>query len=469
LLPAPAQRQRSRRDADAGAAQLPLVEHQRDGGLRQCSSREGSPPQRTAARRRRDIVRAATLAAFVALAAACGRAPSQDAAAADEATVTVHAVPVKVARVEQGIVDRVIATSGLVTPGPGADMVVVAPQPARIARLAVAVGDVVAKGQVLVEFDIPSLEADRAQRESEVAQAQARLRNAESNGTRLAHLFERGIAAQKEAEDAQKELSDARAAMAQTTRARAVSDTLATRQVVRMPFNGIVAQRWRSAGEIVDGTSAMPVLRVIDPDRLQVEAAVPPEEAALVRPGQPARIRGARTAADARPWDGKVLTAPRVVDALSGAAIARVTLPHNAAPSGLPVQVEIIVERVSGLVVPASALVRDGDKTWCYVVTADVEKSESAKADDAAARGTVSAKANDKAAAEASVAKTDSTSPGKPEKEEAPALHAERREVSVGLVTTSQAQIIRGLAAGERVITQGNQSLPDAAAVRVEP
>jgi cobalt-zinc-cadmium efflux system membrane fusion protein len=395
-------------------------------------------------------------------------------------------VTVKVATVQQGTVDRVISTSGLVTPEPGAEMVIVAPQPARIARLAVAVGDVVARDQILVEFDIPSLEAEHAQRESELAQAQARLRNAESNGTRLTHLFERGIAAQKEVEDAQKELSDARAALAQATRALAATETLATRRIVRMPFAGIVAQRWRSAGEIVDGTSAMPVLRVIDPNRLQVEAAVPPEEAGLVRPGQPARIRGARASADARPWDGKVLTAPRVVDAISGAAVARVTLPRDAAPAGLPVQVEIIVQHVSGLVVPASAIVRDGDKTWCYVVTADAEQPEGAKADgaksggeagtakaaakpEAKAEAKADAKPGAKPGADAGAAKADGANAEKAEKEEAPALHAERREVSVGLVTTTQAQVTSGLAVGDRVITQGNQSLPDTAAVRVEP
>ena len=58
-----------------------------------------------------------------------------------------------------GEIEGHINVTGMVTPAPGADWTIVAPEPARIAELPKAEGDRVAAGDVLVRFDIPTLAA----------------------------------------------------------------------------------------------------------------------------------------------------------------------------------------------------------------------------------------------------------------------------------------------------------------------
>ena len=47
------------------------------------------------------------------------------------------------------------------------------------------------------------------------------------------------------------------------------------RTVVRARFAGIVAKRFHNPGDTVDGAAGDPVLRVIDPRRLQIVSACP--------------------------------------------------------------------------------------------------------------------------------------------------------------------------------------------------
>src|SRR5207244_7852414 len=90
-------------------------------------------------------------------------------------------------------------------PAAGAEMLVVAPEPARILEITKAEGDPVRRGDVLVRFEIPSLGAEVLSKGAEATNAEERLRLARENLTRLQDLFTRGVAARKEVEDATKE------------------------------------------------------------------------------------------------------------------------------------------------------------------------------------------------------------------------------------------------------------------------
>src|SRR5262245_30130113 len=67
-----------------------------------------------------------------------------------EAAVAVTTAPAAV-----GDIRGVIHATGTVTAAPGAELLVVAPEPARIADLRYAAGDRVRRGDVLVRFEIP--------------------------------------------------------------------------------------------------------------------------------------------------------------------------------------------------------------------------------------------------------------------------------------------------------------------------
>lgn len=348
----------------------------------------------------------------IAVASGCtSQAPSETV----EATTK---VPVAVAAVQLGSVESVVLATGTVVAAPGAELVVSAPMPSRVRRLPFGEGQHAPRGAVLVEFDIPSLAADTAARRSEVAQARARLTQAQSALERVTGLFERGIAAKKEVEAAQRELEDADAAVTQALAAQQAATQLATRATVRAPFAGLVAKRWHNPGDLVDGVSTDPVLRLVDPTRLQVDAQVPAPDAVRVRAGQAARIR-VSTTGSAAVIDGRVLSDPAVVDPATASANVRVeVLTPRALPLSLPVEVAIVVERCDRCVtVPAAAIVREQNTTSVYIVSPDGR--------------------------------------------------AHRQLVTLGLSASTVTEVRNGLEPGARIVIRGHAGLPDGAAVAV--
>ena len=148
--------------------------------------------------------------------------------AAPEQVETSNKVPVVTRPATLGAIRSTTTATGTVKPGPGAELTVVAPQAARIAEMPKGAGDRARKGDLLVRFDIPPLAADADAKRAEVARAEARLINARAAEARIRGLFERGIAARKELEDARRELADAEAALSQARSGRSAAGALAT-------------------------------------------------------------------------------------------------------------------------------------------------------------------------------------------------------------------------------------------------
>lgn len=346
------------------------------------------------------------------------------------------------------MIDTIRATvlvTGAVAPSPGADWTILAPENGRVADLPKAEGDIVKVGDLLARFDVPALAADVAARQSELAQANARLQAAKLNAARIAGLFARGIIAQREHDDAKREQQEAEMAVTQALAAKQTIDADAVRTVVTARFDGLVLRRWHNVGDQVIASSADPVLRVIDPSRLEVIGAVTPAQAALIRPGNTVRIMNPM---DGTALEGTVITLPTTIDPSATTVDVRVALPKlppppiaAASPAAKPapttasappepapvpaftvgtaVQFEILSEeRAGALIVPTSSLLRDGAITYVMVAGGD----------------------------------------GK----------AHKKTVVVGLVARERAQIISGLTAGERVIVAGTEAVPDGATITVQ-
>ncbi|HWK08869.1 MAG TPA: efflux RND transporter periplasmic adaptor subunit [Vicinamibacterales bacterium] len=309
-----------------------------------------------------------------------------------------------------------ISASGVVAAAPGADWTITAPEAARIVELPKAEGDRVKPGDLLVRFEIPSLSTDLAQREAEVHQAQARVANAQASVNRLTTLVQHGVAAQKDLEDAERDLSEAQATFAQAQSARGNASVLASRTVVRARFSGVVAKRAHNPGDMVDASASDVILRVIDPSRLQVVASVPIADLARVQSGQRVNITvpGAE-----EPVAGKVLTRPAAVDPGGVAADVRIAFDRETTlPAGTPVRVDIVTdEHPNALAVPADAVLHEEDQTFVMLAGSDNK--------------------------------------------------AHKRKVSTGLSTAKQVEITAGLKAGDAVIVQGQQGLPDGAPVSI--
>jgi RND family efflux transporter MFP subunit len=333
--------------------------------------------------------------------------------ATEEAVDTTEAVPVKVARAITGAIHPVIAATGQVKPAAGAELRVVPPQEARIAELPRSVGDRVRRGDLLVRFEIPSLEAEAATKRADLARAEAQLATARQAAERLSGLFERGIAARKDLEDARRDLAQAEATVAESRSATAAAARLAQRAVMRAPFDGVVASRSHEPGDLVDPGGPEPILSLIDPSRLQVEAAVPAVELGPVTVGSPARVRGASYPEE----QARVIARPATVDSVTGTALVRLgfAAPTHL-PSGMAVDVEIDgEEHYAAVLVPAGALVQEGPQSFLFVVDRDKK--------------------------------------------------AHRREVKAGVIAGGQAEILSGVTAGEQVVVSGQAALPDGATV----
>ena len=323
-------------------------------------------------------------------------------------------VPVTAAAARRGSITAVTRVAGVIAPAPGAELVVIAPEPARILELKKAEGDTVRRGDLLVRFEIPSITAEVSKQQAEVMRAQARRENARAAQTRAKDLYDRGVAARKEVEDADRETADADADLAAARAAAAAAQSMAERSVVHATFDGIVAKRSHNPGDLVDASASDPVLRIVDLRRLEVVASIPINESLAVKVG--ARARLVEEAATETGTTLKVIARPAAVQE------GNVTVPVRLAfdkptsyPVGAPVQIGIetgVHEDV--VLVPASAVVREGEETAVFVVAKD---------------------------------------------------KAQRSPVKTGIETDADVEIVSGIDAGAMVITSGQNGLPDGAMI----
>ena len=333
-----------------------------------------------------------------------------------EEVETTASAPVSVEEAEVTTFEGALDVTGLVVPAPGAELTITAPQTARIVEIPKAEGEAVRTGDLLVRFDIPSLSADVAAKHAEVAQATAHVETATAAVTRLTSLVERGVAAQKDVEEARRELLDAQAAVAQAQSGLNAAMALAERAVVRATFPGVIAKRWHHPGDLVEPGSADPVLRIIDPRRLQVLAAVALADLSRVSAGRPARIVGP---AGGDGLKATVLTRPAQVEPDRTTADVRIGFAAPAdLPAGTPVAVHIVTEsHRDAIVIPQAALIREGDETFVMLAGTDNK--------------------------------------------------AHRRAVTLGLSAGGRVEMRSGVAKGDLVIVRGQDGLPDGAAITV--
>ena len=92
-----------------------------------------------------------------------------------EETESEAPVPVKVEEARIGSIRGVLHVTGIINPAPDGELIVIAPEAGRIIEITRGEGERVAKGDVLVRFEIPSLAAEVQRQTAEVQRAQAAL------------------------------------------------------------------------------------------------------------------------------------------------------------------------------------------------------------------------------------------------------------------------------------------------------
>jgi len=261
---------------------------------------------------------------------------------------------------------------GAVAALPNEDVKLAAQVPGRVVAMSVAEGDSVRAGQVVAEIEAPPLEDQQRQARAALSQAGAAVENARLNLARTERLFERGIAAGKEVEDARVQGAASEAGLEQAEAALATADRQLGRAHVRSPISGQVVKRFVGVGEQVDGTSAQPLLEVANVDRVEVYAHVASDHLGSVRVGQPAAI--VSDAWPDRTFDGVVIAIAPAVDPATNAALVRIRVlnPERRLKIGMFAQARIGLQEKKGvLVVPPSAVSKTDEGAAVYVVSGE--------------------------------------------------------------------------------------------------
>ncbi|WP_256077759.1 efflux RND transporter periplasmic adaptor subunit [Massilia sp. YIM B04103] len=227
-------------------------------------------------------------------------------------------------------------------------------------------GEAVKKGDLLVRLDDTSLrDSLNSAHEAVRAQTQA-MEQAERMLSRQKTLRASGMASAQALEDAEVRRNNALSDLA-AAKAKSVSaNQQLSRTLVRAPFDGIVSERKVSNGDTAQ--IGKELVKVVDPASMRFEGLVSADKIGVVKVGQPAlfRINGY----PGQQFNGKV----KRVDPAANPVTRQVEVLIEFAGSNLPrvaglyAEGRIEAETTAALMVPETALVRQGDSSYAWRV-----------------------------------------------------------------------------------------------------
>jgi RND family efflux transporter MFP subunit len=309
-------------------------------------------------------VAAAAVAAAALNLAACARKAEEEIASAEVPTITAEIGSVA----RQDLIEPLVVRGGVVAL-PNQDVKIASLVAGRVDSMSVAEGDFVKAGQVVAEIDPRPFADQRRQAAAALAQARGAMENATLNLDRTERLFQRGIAAGKEVEDARTLRASAVSSVEQAQAALDTADRQLQRTKIVSPISGQVVKRLVAVGEQVDGTAGQAVLEVANLDQVEIAANIPAEHLVRVRVGQAAAVSS--DAYGERVFAGQVIAIAPSVDAATNAALARVRVanPDRLLKVGMFARVHIALsERKGALTVPPSAVSKGEEGPAVYVV-----------------------------------------------------------------------------------------------------
>lgn len=234
---------------------------------------------------------------------------------------------------------------------------------ARVTEVPVREGDRVAAGQVLVRLDARDLAAKDAQAQAGLAAAEAMHREALAQAGRIRALYADSAAPRAQLDAVEAGLARAEAAVRQARAAGQELEAVGDYATLRAPFAGVVTGRMVDVGAFA--APGQPLVVVEDPSVLRITVTAAPDAARGIARGQAleATVAGRAAAATvegvAPAPGGHLVTVNALVANRDGEWFA-----GSAATLALPVGARRTV------MVPAAAVVREGDLTGVRVRTA---------------------------------------------------------------------------------------------------
>jgi membrane fusion protein, multidrug efflux system len=320
---------------------------------------------------RRGVITLAAVALAAALVGAWALRGGAARAKAPAAAASAPVRPIELAAGDTAVVARRELVSLLVVSGglKAVDSAVVkARVAAEVKTLAVREGDRVAAGQLLGRLDTSEVDLRLRQAEDQAQAAQAQLDIAQRTLDNNRSLVGQGFIS-KNALDTS--ISSAAGAQATLQAARAAAE-LAKKAVrdseIRAPIAGLVSQRLVQPGERVAVDARL--LEIVDLSRIELEAAVAPEDVLNLRVGQAAQVQIDGLAA---PMPARVVRINPSAQSGTRSVTAYLRLEPDAATAsglrqGLFARGSIRLQQRQALVMPVSALRLDQALPYVLVV-----------------------------------------------------------------------------------------------------
>jgi len=250
---------------------------------------------------------------------------------------------------------------------------VYAPLPGRVASIHTDLGKQVRKGDALVSLQSPEFGSAQA----DASKAMADLRLAEKNFNRQKDLFEAGIVARKDFEQAE---ADAMRAKAEADRAVSRihlygSHTLVNQQLaLTSDLAGIVVEKNVNPGQEIRpeqfGPGALALFVISDPSSLWVQIDAQEADIGALKPG--AGFELTVPALGDKKFKGHVMTSADVIDPNTRTIKVRgiIENPQRLLKAEMLGTARITRSLGQGLLVPASAVSLRGTQHWVFVKTA---------------------------------------------------------------------------------------------------
>lgn len=295
------------------------------------------------------------LAALAAGTVACGGDATPE-AAVDTTPAVVQLAPENVATATIADLTSGPFVSGQLTPA--REATVRAQTGGPLVSLTVDRGRAVRAGEIIGRISARDLDDAMASAKVAVKSAENALTVAQNEAARTESLVKGGALAARDLEQARNMVAAAEAQLAaarsrETSVRQALDDTN-----VRAPITGVVSDRPASAGDIV--APGTPLVTIIDPSSMRLEAAVASDQISLVRPGAKVRfrVRGLSTEV----FTGTIDRLSPSADPVTRQIMIFVTLPNLGGKliSGLFAEGRVDAETRRGVIVPLGAVDESG-------------------------------------------------------------------------------------------------------------
>jgi RND family efflux transporter MFP subunit len=257
-------------------------------------------------------------------------------------------------------------------------------------ELLVDAGDVVQKGQLLAQLDVPELQIDLSNAEAEQrralaeeAQATAVYEDARLNLTRLegADKAQPNLIARQDIDSARLKEQSAKAALNARVEARKAAETSAAKfqtmlayTKITAPFAGVITRRYSDPGALIQAgtsTGSLPLVRLSQNDKLRATFPLSVSYVAAVKVGDEAEVR---VPSMNKTLKGRVARLSQKVETATRTMEAQVDINNSDRSLIAGVYATVILKldrKADALVLPVEAVAREKTGSTVYLVTKD--------------------------------------------------------------------------------------------------